>query len=116
MKGASPITTHVLDTALGRPAPAVAVLLERKRGNGWTEMGKGRTNADGRVTDLLKPDEKLVEGTYRLTFDVEAYFTAIGATSFYPSVQVMFHVRDIGQHYHVPVLLSPYGYSTYRGS
>lgn len=116
MTGKSPITTHVLDTALGRPAQAVPVLLERRHGKGFTEVGKGRTNADGRVTDLLPPDTPLTEGTYRLTFDVEAYFTAAGATSFYPTVQVQFHVRDIGQHYHVPLLLSPYGYSTYRGS
>jgi len=116
MKNGSPITTHVLDIALGRPAQSMAVTLELKKGRTWTELGKGRTNTDGRITNLLPANHALSTGTYRLTFDTDSYFTAAGATSFYPQVQVTFAITDAGQHYHVPLLLSPYGYSTYRGS
>jgi 5-hydroxyisourate hydrolase len=112
----SPITTHILDTALGRPAQSVSVLLELKKGKTYTELAKGRTNSDGRLPDLLPSSHILQPGTYRLTFDTDSYFTAAGATSFYPLVQITFTITDPGQHYHVPLLLSPYGYSTYRGS
>jgi 5-hydroxyisourate hydrolase len=112
----SPISTPILDTALGRPAQSVLVVLEIKKGKGFSEIAKGRTNTDGRASELLPANHVLVAGTYRLTFDTDAYFTAVGATSFYPTVQITFTITDPGQHYHVPLLLSPYGYSTYRGS
>jgi 5-hydroxyisourate hydrolase len=110
----SPITTHVLDTALGRPAARVPLLLARFSGNGWVQIGRGATDADGRCKDLMKPG-KLKKGTYRLTFDVASYFKKAKQTGFYPTVTIVFTVRD-ARHHHVPLLLSPWGYSTYRGS
>jgi 5-hydroxyisourate hydrolase len=112
----SAITTHVLDTARGRPAAGVPVLLEiQTAGNHWKELGRGVTDADGRVNSLLSPGH-LVEGVYRLTFDTSAYFLARHVQAFYPSVTIVFVVSDSNQYYHVPLLLSPYSYSTYRGS
>ena len=112
----SGITTHVLDTARGRPAAGVPVTLESKSGAGWTVVGRGATDADGRLRDLAPADFVLREGDYRLTFDVGAYLSAGGAEGFYTEVVVSFVVRDAAAHYHVPLLLSPYGYTTYRGS
>ena len=112
----SAITTHVLDTSRGRPAAGVPVTLEAKGGGGWTLVGRGATDADGRLRDLAPADFHLTEGEYRLTFDAGAYFAAAGVEGFYTEVVVAFVVRDAGSHYHVPLLLSPYGYSTYRGS
>ncbi len=113
----SPITTHVLDTALGRPAQGVAVVLEVQRADGgWTELARGTTNADGRVTDLLPGGTRLQSGTYRVTFDTGGYHRAQGVQGFYPLVQVLARLEETGGHYHIPLLLSPFGYSTYRGS
>jgi 5-hydroxyisourate hydrolase len=112
----SPITTHVLDTALGRPAVGIAVVLERMEGqDSWSELGRGTTNAEGRVTTLLPDGTRLAAGNYRLRFETGAYFVSGGVAGFYPQVDVVFRVDDAGQHYHVPLLLSPFGYSTYRG-
>jgi 5-hydroxyisourate hydrolase len=108
------ITTHVLDTARGRPAAAVPVRLERAADDGWTEAGRAETDADGRARDLLQAP--LQAGRYRLTFDTGAYFAAAGVRGFYPEVSVVFEVADPGEHHHVPLLLNPFGYSTYRGS
>jgi len=113
----SPVTTHVLDTARGRPAAGVSVVLERRSPEGaWREAGHGTTDADGRCRDILPPASPLDPGVYRLVFDTGAYFKTRGQEAFYPSVTVAFEVRSPGEHYHVPLLLSPYGYSTYRGS
>lgn len=108
----SAITTHVLDTARGRPAAGVAVRLERE----GRLLGEGATDEDGRLRALLPPGVPLEPGAYRLTFGTGAYFRAQGIDAFYPRVQIDFEVRDGGQHHHVPLLLSPFGYSTYRGS
>lgn len=111
------ITTHVLDTARGRPAAGVPVMLEsRSEEEGWRIVGRGATDADGRLRDLAPADFILSEGDYRLTFDAGAYFAATGTEGFYTEVVVSFVVHDAASHYHVPLLLSPYGYSTYRGS
>jgi len=110
----SPITTHVLDTARGKPAAGVPVLLHLQSDGRWRELGRGITNQDGRITDLL-PGSKLQTGRYRLTFETEKYLSASGEP-FFPEVEIVIEVRDPAQHYHVPLLLSPYGYSTYRGS
>jgi 5-hydroxyisourate hydrolase len=107
----SPITTHVLDTAQGRPAAGVAVTLER--GPDWTEVGSGRTGDDGRLGELGSVD---AAGPYRLRFGTGAYFEAAGAPAFFPEVTVEFTVERPEEHHHVPLLLSPFGYSTYRGS
>jgi 5-hydroxyisourate hydrolase len=103
------VTTHVLDTARGRPAAAVPVLLERADGDGWQPVGRGETDADGRVRDLPPTDA----GRYRLSFDTGAY---LGEDAFFPRVTVEFRLAEGEDHYHVPLLLSPFGYSTYRGS
>ncbi|HWL87038.1 MAG TPA: hydroxyisourate hydrolase [Polyangiaceae bacterium] len=109
------ITTHVLDTARGCPAAGVPVLLEhREAQGGWTECGRGTTDADGRLRDLL--GGPLVAGEFRLTFDTASYFQACAVAGFFPEVRIAFIVRDANAHHHVPLLLSPYGYSTYRGS
>jgi 5-hydroxyisourate hydrolase len=113
----SAITTHVLDTAAGRPAAGVPVTLEsRGEGGDWHALGRGATDADGRLRDLLPDDFDFKEGEYRLTFDTASYFAPRGVESFYAQVVVSFVVRDAGAHYHVPLLLSPFGYTTYRGS
>jgi 5-hydroxyisourate hydrolase len=113
----SAITTHVLDTSRGRPAGGVAVTLEMQTAaQGWELIGKGETDADGRLKGFLSEGQGLAEGVYRLTFDTLAYFAAQNVESFYPEVIIVFSVGDAAQHYHVPLLLSPYGYSTYRGS
>lgn len=114
----SPITTHVLDLELGRPAGGVAVRLEvyvPDRGV-WVELSKRVTDADGRVGDLLATGAPLDTGRHRITFGTGAYFEARGVKTFYPSVTVEFEITEPAQHHHVPLLLSPFGYSTYRGS
>ena len=108
------ITTHVLDTARGRPAAGVPVTLEFQLLDGrWAEIGRGETDSDGRLRTLSPPDEPSVPGAYRLTFGTQSY---LGEESFYPEVQILFAIHDAKQHYHVPLLLSPFGYTTYRGS
>lgn len=108
------ISTHVLDTAAGVPAAGVPVTLEVRGEGGWRRVGVGVTDEDGRIADLLT--EGAVAGTYRIVFDTGAYFTARGEPGFYPEVTVVFEVREAHAHHHVPLLLSPFGYSTYRGS
>ena len=105
----SAITTHVLDTARGCPAAGIPITLEKLDGD-WTTLGQGTTNADGRVKALLEPGV-FSEGTWRITFELSGY-----QKGFYPYASIVFEVTDASQHHHVPLLLSPYGYSTYRGS
>lgn len=119
----SAITTHVLDTARGRPAAGVPVTLEiavdgerDDERSGWREIGRGETDADGRLRTLHPAGSPPAAGTYRISFDTAAYFAATGVTGFYPTVQVVFHIAEPAQHHHVPLLLAPFGYSTYRGS
>ena len=112
----SAITTHILDVSSGVPARGVPVILERQTSSGWEIIGKSITDDDGRLRDLLAPDTNLSSGNYRLIFDTENYFQKQQIEGFYPQVTVTFVVRDAAQHYHVPLLLSPFGYSTYRGS
>lgn len=111
----SPVTTHVLDVAIGRPARGVAVTLSRLTGEAFEELAHGETDADGRHANLLRPGT-LVPGTYRIRFEVGPYFAQTQRESFYPFVEIVFVVAATDEHYHVPLLLSPYGYSTYRGS
>jgi 5-hydroxyisourate hydrolase len=124
----SAVTTHVLDAALGRPAAGLPVRLEQLEhveGSGRLEqqgpdggpadlVGAASTDADGRISDLCA--DQIPRGTYRLVFDTGAYFSRTGRATFYPQVVVVFRLDDPGQHYHVPLLLSPFAYSTYRGS
>lgn len=111
----SQITTHILDTALGKPARGVAVELQQFMDGTWKTLGKGVTNRDGRITDLLDEAHILNPGNYRMKFMIEPYFRQTSQTCFYPEANVIFKVND-GSHYHIPLLLSPYAYSTYRGS
>jgi 5-hydroxyisourate hydrolase len=106
------LSTHVLDAAAGRPAVGVAVRLESHDGANWTAAARGRTDDDGRIGELGAP----VAGMHRICFDTGSYFAARGIATFYPEVVVVFEVSDPEQHYHVPLLLSPFAYSTYRGS
>ena len=111
----SGITTHVLDTGHGRPAAGVRVTLERADARGsWTLLGSGETDADGRLRTLLTTPPG--SGTYRLTFDTGAYFAAGGVPTFYPQVVITVCTTEADEHYHVPLLLNAFGYSTYRGS
>lgn len=111
----SQLTTHILDTALGCPAKDVSITLLKKDGNVWAHVAIGRTNSDGRISDLLAANVVLEVGTYCLLFDTQAYFESKKQQVFYPSVRIEFQVFD-SSHYHIPLLLSPFGYSTYRGS
>ena len=112
----SPITSHVLDTALGRPARDLAVRLDvLDQGGAWRTLAERVTGDDGRVTDLLDPSA-FAARSYRLTFATGAYFTATGRPAFYPRGEITFDVAAPGEHYHIPLLVSPFGYSTYRGS
>lgn len=107
----SAITTHVLDTSIGRPAAAIAITLADA---GGTVIGRGRTDDDGRCRDLLT--EPLQAARYRISFDVGGYFGARDIRCFYPVVHIDFEIFDPAQHHHVPLLISPFGYTTYRGS
>jgi hydroxyisourate hydrolase len=109
------ITTHVLDMARGIPAVGLSVTLHVHSANGWQEAGRGVTNEDGRVSNLLG-EQNLKAGRYRLIFDTAAYLGRSNAFSFFPEIAVLFEVQDANQHYHIPLLLSPFGYSTYRGA
>ena len=111
----SQITTHILDTTRGKPAQGVTIILSQQKGEDWNEMARGQTNADGRIADLL-PKETLVEkGIYKMTFLTKPYFEAFQVNSFYPFVEICFDIQT-SEHYHVPLLLNPFGYATYRGS
>jgi 5-hydroxyisourate hydrolase len=108
---AATLSTHVLDAVAGRPAVALEVRLEQLGPGGWAAAGQGRTGADGRLgLGSFGP------GAYRITFGSGSYFAALGMASFYPEVTVTFEMAGGGEHYHVPLLLSPFAYSTYRGS
>jgi 5-hydroxyisourate hydrolase len=109
------LSTHVLDATSGRPAVGVGVLLETYLDGTWVEVATGLTDDDGRLRQWL-PDHLPGIGTHRLLFDTGAYFTRVGVASFYPAVTITFVIDQANQHYHVPLLLSPFAYSTYRGS
>jgi 5-hydroxyisourate hydrolase len=109
------ITTHVLDIAEGTPAVGMAVILEIRQANDWTPVGRGVTDAKGRVMTLT--EGPIAPGTYRLTFDLGDYHRAHGvAVPFFPEARVTFNIRDTSDHFHVPLVISPFGYSAYRGA
>ena len=111
------ISTHVLDTAQGKPAKDVPVRLERQESSGeWRVLSSSRTDGDGRCPQLLSENDTLREGNYRLAFDTSNYHLAQKIQGLYPVVEITFHVRDGESHLHIPLLLSPHGYTTYRGS
>lgn len=110
------ISTHVLDTAVGKPAAGVPVSLETAGTSTCELLSRALTDANGRVPALLPAGHELAAGLYRLTFDTGTYYRTSNVDGFFPEVAILFEVRDPKQHYHVPLLLSPFGYSTYRGS
>ena len=114
MSARSHVTTHVLDAARGVPASGVEVTLEQSTAGSWTVIGTGRTDADGRISEF--GPERVAAGRYRVTFDTGSYFAAQGTRTFYPEGAVVIEIDDVAAHYHVPLLLSPFAYSTYRGS
>jgi 5-hydroxyisourate hydrolase len=113
------LSTHVLDTVTGRPAPDLFVRLSRRAPHGFVPVAEGRTDGDGRIRDWSPLGREWIAdgdprpGTYRLVFDTAAY---LGQDAFFPEVSIVFTIRDAGEHHHVPLLLSPFAYSTYRGS
>ncbi|HNS11469.1 MAG TPA: hydroxyisourate hydrolase [Bacteroidia bacterium] len=112
----SQLTTHILDTSLGKPASGVKIILEKSGSdNTWTFLSEGTTDSDGRVNNLLNKESVLSPGNYKLKFDTASYFSGRNVKCFYPSVEIIFEISD-STHYHVPLLLNPFGYSTYRGS
>ena len=111
----SQLTTHVLDTSIGKPGKNIAVKLQQRSGENWQIIAQGITDNDGRISDLLPAEKSLAPDNYKLVFETGAYFTANNVTGFYPAVEIQFTVFD-DAHYHVPLLINPFGYSTYRGS
>lgn len=109
------VSTHVLDIHRGLPAEGVPVVLDRKDGSAFHRIKDATTDEDGRVKELV-PEGELVAGTYRITFDTGTYFATQNLEGFYPEASIVFVIRDPAAHYHVPLLLSAHGYSTYRGS
>ncbi len=109
------ITTHVLDTSLGKPAVGVSVVLSLRDEQGLHELARAQTDADGRVRQFSAPT-LLVAGVYQLTFETAAYFRATTREAFFERAQLEFRVEDATQHHHVPLLLTPFGYTTYRGT
>lgn len=110
----SPITTHVLDTAIGKAAANIPITLEYEEAGKWKELGSATTNSDGRALNLLAGPLK--KGNYRITFALQAYFQQQKRSCFYPSASIIFFVEQENEHYHVPLLLSGFGFSTYRGT
>jgi len=113
--GKNLLSAHILNQQTGKPAPGVEVTLEQKQGNGWKMLNTATTDADGRIKALY-PDQTPVAGDYRVVFKTAKYFSEQKQESFFPEIPVEFHISSTEEHYHIPLLLSQYGYSTYRGS
>lgn len=111
----SQLTTHALDTSLGRPSKDLTIKLQEQKNNCWQTICQGVTNEDGRIADLLAPGRRLTYKNYKMVFDTATYFQQNNLTGFYPEVEIQFTVMD-DKHYHIPLLINPFGYSTYRGS
>ena len=111
----SQITTHILDTSKGKPAPDVTIILYQGGNDAWTEVARGITNKDGRIANLLIEEQVLPQGTYKMRFETKDYFDQQQVSTFYPYIEIIFDITS-SAHYHIPLLLNPFGYSTYRGS
>jgi 5-hydroxyisourate hydrolase len=111
----SQITTHILDTSIGKPAKNIQIILEKFSTGNWIEIGRGNTNEDGRLPNLLDPSISLELGNYRLIFDTDSYYKQQNTVGLYPEVTIVFTISE-NKHYHIPLLLNPFGYCTYRGS
>ncbi|MEO5647711.1 MAG: hydroxyisourate hydrolase [Chitinophagaceae bacterium] len=110
----SQLTTHILDTSTGKPASGVEIILYKLQDGTWQSIAKGSTNNDGRIPNLLDDETKLM-GIYKMRFETKSYFTNNKIVSFYPFIEISFNI-DSTEHYHIPLLLNPFGYTTYRGS
>ena len=111
----SQITTHILDTTRGKPAAGINIVLYRGENDEWTEIARGTTNNDGRIPDLLSKNVILEIGIYKMRFETKDYFDKDRIPTFYPYVEIIFDLQST-DHHHIPLLLNPFGYSTYRGS
>jgi 5-hydroxyisourate hydrolase len=111
----SQLTTHILDTSQGKPANGVHVMLFRHKGEKWIQLANAHTDEDGRIPGLLKKGNRMTLGTYKLRFEVQNYYARQGVQTLYPYIEISFQVTT-NDHYHIPLLVSPFGYSTYRGS
>jgi len=112
----SPITCHVLDSTSGRPGAEMKVQLDKLTAGGFEKLADGMTDGDGRCSNLLPPLPRCEAGIYKMTFQTTEYFSKRGINSFYPFVEITFELKNPSEHYHIPLLLAPYSYSTYRGS
>jgi 5-hydroxyisourate hydrolase len=113
---ANPLSVHVLNLETGVPSAGIQVTLEQHSGNQWQALGQGVTNEQGRIAALFPEKRSFAPGEYRVVFKTGDYYRKVGHDTFFPEIPVIFEVKDTGQHYHIPLLLSPYGFSTYRGS
>ena len=111
----SQLTTHILDTTRGKPAQGIPIVLYRQQDKEWIEKAKGITNTEGRIVDFLSKDVLLDFGIYKLKFNTREYFDILAIETFYPYIEIVFEIKT-NDHYHVPLLLNPFGFSTYRGS
>jgi 5-hydroxyisourate hydrolase len=112
----NPLSVHVLNLETGTPSAGINVMLERHANKGWEPLAQGTTNEQGRIAELFPTGSSLEKGEYRVTFKTGEYYERTGRESFFPEIPVIFQVKQTNQHYHIPLLLSPYGFSTYRGS
>ncbi len=113
---ANPLSVHVLNLQTGVPSAGVEVTLEQHVGKDWQVLAHGTTNEQGRIAELFPADHAFVAGEYRVVFQTGDYYKRTGQETFFPQIPVIFQVKQTDQHYHIPLLLSPYGFSTYRGS
>ena len=111
----SQLTTHILDTTRGKPAQGIPIVLYQQQDKEWIEKAKGITNTEGRIVDFLSKDVLLDFGIYKLKFNTLDYFDILAIETFYPYIEIVFEIKT-NDHYHVPLLLNPFGFSTYRGS
>lgn len=112
----NPVSVHVLNLKTGVPSEGVTVVLDKKEGNKWVKLNSAVTRHDGRINALYPDGQEIQPGDYRVTFETGKYYAAHNEDTFFPEIPVIIHVPVIGEHYHIPLLLSQYGYSTYRGS
>lgn len=113
---ANPLSVHILDLQTGTPTAGVTVTLEQKTGNDWRQLASGVTNAQGRIAEMYPADKAMVQGDYRIVFKTGEHYARLKQETFFPEIPVQFHVEKTDQHYHIPLLLSPFGFSTYRGN
>ncbi len=113
---ANPLSVHVLNLETGVPSAGIEVTLEQHSGNQWQPLGQGVTNEQGRIAGLYPEQRTFAPGEYRVVFKTGDYYRKVGHETFFPEIPVIFEVKNTEQHYHIPLLLSPYGFSTYRGS